>query len=136
MKVGFTKNQNGHRDHNGHVLGVAPPTMSDSNSCNGDSPLPDDLAALRALGLTGRQAEIAFWLAHGKTNEELSIIIGVSSRTVAHHVESILARLHLCTRAQVMLRALEALGWLKWPHSTATWRRRPFARGPDLTSSH
>ncbi len=114
MKVEFTNNHNGHRRHNGHVLAVAQPAMA-SNGCNGDSPLAADLAALRALGLTGRQAEIAFWLAHGKTNEELSIIVGVSPRTVAHHVESILARLHLCARAQVMLRVLEALGWLKWP---------------------
>jgi DNA-binding CsgD family transcriptional regulator len=74
-----------------------------------------DLEKLEALGLTGRQSEIAFWLSQGKTNDELPIIVGVSYRTVAHLIEAILTRLRLSTRAEIMLRTLEALGWPRWP---------------------
>jgi len=74
-----------------------------------------DLERLEALGLTRRQAEVAFWIAQGKTNDELAIILNTSLHTIPHHVEAILGRLHLATRAEIMLCALEALGWLRWP---------------------
>lgn len=83
----------------------------------GEDPRPGNLESLQALGLTRRQAEVAFWIAQAKTNDELAIILGTSSHTIPHHVEAILARLGLATRAEVMLRVLEAIGWLRWPPS-------------------
>ena len=78
-------------------------------------PIPGDLESLEALGLTLRQAEVAFWIAQGKTNDDLAIILNTSRHTIPHHVEAILGRLHLATRAEIMLRTLETLGWLRWP---------------------
>ena len=78
-------------------------------------PTRGDLERLEALGLTRRQAEVAFWIALGKTNDDLAIILNTSRHTIPHHMEAILARLHLATRAEIMLRVLETLGWLRWP---------------------
>jgi DNA-binding CsgD family transcriptional regulator len=78
-------------------------------------PQREDIEKLVALGLTCRQAEVAFWIAQGKTNDELAIILNISRHTIPHHVEAILARLHLVTRTEIMLCALETLGWLRWP---------------------
>jgi len=80
-----------------------------------EQPLPEDIKSLEALGLTSRQAEVAFWIAQGKTNDELAVILKTSRHTIPHHVEAILARLQLASRAEIMLRVLETLGWLRWP---------------------
>lgn len=79
------------------------------------NPVATDFMKLKALGLTNRQAEVAFWVSQGKTNNELATIVSASPRTIAHHIETILARLRLSTRAEIMLCVLEALGWLRWP---------------------
>jgi DNA-binding CsgD family transcriptional regulator len=70
---------------------------------------PPGPAALCALGLTPRQAEVAYWVAQGKTNPEIAVILGGSPRTIDKHMEHILARLGLEGRAALMLRAGEAL---------------------------
>jgi DNA-binding CsgD family transcriptional regulator len=80
-----------------------------------EEPLLTDIESLKALGLTCRQAEVAFWIAQGKTNDDLAIILNTSHHTIPHHVEAILGRLHLATRAEIMLCVLETLGWLRWP---------------------
>jgi DNA-binding CsgD family transcriptional regulator len=88
---------------------------------NGSASAPEEEALheriekLKALGLTRRQAEVAFWIAQGKTNDDLAIILNTSHHTIPHHVEAILGRLHLATRAEIMLCVLETLGWLRWP---------------------
>jgi DNA-binding CsgD family transcriptional regulator len=102
--------------------------VSKLHGINGEDEMPDfevepavgDLENLEALGLTRRQAEVAFWIAQGKANDDLAIILSTSHHTIPHHVEAILARLHLASRAEIMLCALETLGWLRWP----TKRRR------------
>jgi len=78
-------------------------------------PLLENIKSLEALGLTRRQAEVAFWIGQGKTNDDLAIILNTSHHTIPHHVEAILGRLHLATRAEIMLCVLETLGWLRWP---------------------
>ena len=91
-----------------------------------ENPLLQDIKSLEALGLTRRQAQVAFWIAQGKTNDEVAVILGTSRHTIPHHVEAILGRLHLATRAEIMLWALEMLGWLRWPA-----KRRESARPSD-----
>jgi DNA-binding CsgD family transcriptional regulator len=86
-----------------------------SGSAPEEEPLHERIEKLKALGLTGRQAEVAFWIAQGKTNDDLAIILNTSHHTIPHHVEAILGRLHLATRAEIMLCTLETLGWLRWP---------------------
>jgi DNA-binding CsgD family transcriptional regulator len=80
-----------------------------------EEPLRQEIKSLEALGLTRRQAQAAFWIAQGKTNDDVAVILGMSRHTIPHHVEAILARLHLETRAEIMLWTLETLGWLQWP---------------------
>ena len=70
---------------------------------------PPGPAALCALGLTPRQAEVAYWVAQGKTNPEIAVILGASPRTIDKHMERILARLALEGRAALMLSAGEVL---------------------------
>ena len=43
--------------------------------------------------LTSRETEVARWLAQGKTNLEIGLILAISRRTVEKHVESILRKL-------------------------------------------
>jgi DNA-binding CsgD family transcriptional regulator len=86
-----------------------------SASAPEEEPLHERIEKLKALGLTRRQAEVAFWIAQGKTNDDLAIILNTSHHTIPHHVEAILGRLHLATRAEIMLCVLETLGWLRWP---------------------
>ncbi len=88
----------------------------------------ENIESLEALGLTRRQAEVAYWIAQGKTNDELAIILGASRHTIPHHVEAILGRLHLASRAEIMLCALETLGWLRWPAKQRRKGTRPFER--------
>ncbi len=40
-----------------------------------------------ALGLSKRETEIMHWVVQGKTNPEIGIILGISSRTVQKHLE-------------------------------------------------
>jgi DNA-binding CsgD family transcriptional regulator len=95
-----------------------------SASAPEEEPLHQRIEKLKALGLTRRQAEVAFWIAQGKTNDDLAMILNTSHHTIPHHVEAILGRLHLATRAEIMLRVLETLGWLRWP----TKRRRTITK--------
>ena len=64
---------------------------------------------LRSLGLTARQAEVLLWVAQGKSNPEIAVIIGAASRTVQKHVEHIFNKLHVETRTAAARRALEIL---------------------------
>lgn len=64
---------------------------------------------LEQLGLTPREAEVLFWIAQGKTNPEIGIILGAKPRTVQKHVERILVKLHVENRISAAMRAAEHL---------------------------
>ncbi len=70
---------------------------------------PPGPAALCALGLTPRQAEVAYWVAQGKTNPEIAVILATSPRTIDKHMERIFERLLVENRASLMMRAAEIL---------------------------
>lgn len=70
---------------------------------------PPGPSALLALGLTARQAEVAYWVAQGKTNPEIAVILAASPRTIDKHMERILERLGVENRASLSLRANEIL---------------------------
>ena len=69
-------------------------------------PGPKDLIP---LGLTPREAEVLFWISQGKTNPEIALIIGAARRTVATHVEHLLAKLEVENRACAALMAVDRL---------------------------
>jgi len=70
---------------------------------------PPGPAALRVLGLTPRQAEVAYWVAQGKTNPEIAMILETSPRTIDKHMERILERLGIENRATLIVRTAEIL---------------------------
>lgn len=72
----------------------------------GDPPGP---SALLKLGVTPREAEVLYWIAQGKSNPDIAIILGASVRTVHKHVEHIFQKLSVETRSAAAFSALEIL---------------------------
>jgi DNA-binding CsgD family transcriptional regulator len=65
--------------------------------------LNDGPSRLESLGLSKREAEVLYWIAEGKSNSELAVILGVSKRTVEKHLESIFKKLHVENRMSAMV---------------------------------
>jgi DNA-binding NarL/FixJ family response regulator len=66
-------------------------------------------APLLKLGLTPRAAEALLWLAQGKTNPDIAIILGITESTVKKHVQEMFEKLGVETRGAATVRALEVL---------------------------
>jgi DNA-binding CsgD family transcriptional regulator len=69
----------------------------------------DSYEPLQTLGLTPRVAETLLWVAQGKSNSEIGIILGISEWTVKKHVLEIFEKLSVESRTAASLRALEVL---------------------------
>lgn len=67
------------------------------------------VSRLTKLGLTPREAEVLHWVAEGKRDAEIAIILGTATRTVCKHVERILAKLSAETRLAAVAAARTAL---------------------------
>jgi DNA-binding CsgD family transcriptional regulator len=65
---------------------------------------------LASIGFTRRETEIFRWLAEGKTDYELGVILGISEHTAHKHVQHILRKLGVSSRATALLRVWELLG--------------------------
>ena len=72
-------------------------------------------APLQKLGLTPRAAEALLWLAQGKTNSDIAVILGITESTVKKHVQEMFEKLGVETRGAATVRALEALNSLPLP---------------------
>ena len=66
-------------------------------------------APLLQLGLTPRAAEALLWLAQGKTNSDIAVILGITESTVKKYVQAMFETLGVETRGAATVRALEAL---------------------------
>ena len=64
---------------------------------------------LMALGLSPKQAETLLWVAQGKSNADVAVILGVSEATVKKHLEHIFEKLGVEKRGAASLLAIEAL---------------------------
>jgi len=64
---------------------------------------------LELLGLTAREAEVLLWVAQGKSNPEISSIIGAAENTIKKHMQHIFEKLGVESRAGATLLALECL---------------------------
>lgn len=64
---------------------------------------------LQTLGLTPKESEVLHWLAEGKTNPEIGLILNASPRTVGKHVEHIFAKLGVESRTAALLYVVEKL---------------------------
>jgi DNA-binding response OmpR family regulator/DNA-binding CsgD family transcriptional regulator len=61
------------------------------------------------LSLTTREAEVLIWIARGKSNRDISDILGISPRTVNKHLEQIFNKLGVENRASAAALAVKAL---------------------------
>lgn len=52
--------------------------------------------------LTPREREILHWMNEGKTNSEISTILGIAFSTIKNHVQSILVKLQVSNRTQAI----------------------------------
>ena len=65
------------------------------------------LDPLISLGLTEREAEVLTWIAQGKGNYEIGVILGARTRTICKHVERILTKLKVENRTAAAAIALQ-----------------------------
>jgi DNA-binding NarL/FixJ family response regulator len=65
---------------------------------------------LEALGLTPRESEVLLWVAQGKSNGELALILGMAEGTVKKHLEHVFEKLGVESRSAASLAAIEILG--------------------------
>jgi DNA-binding NarL/FixJ family response regulator len=63
----------------------------------------------KSFGLTPRAAETLLWIAQGKSNGDIAMILGNSESTVKKYVLEILEKLGVENRTSASLRALEVL---------------------------
>jgi DNA-binding NarL/FixJ family response regulator len=66
-------------------------------------------APLESLGLSPREAQVLLWIAQGKNNEEIGLILGTSRNTIKKHVLHVLEKLGVETRNTAAIRAIELL---------------------------
>ena len=64
---------------------------------------------LEAAGLTAREAEVLLWIAQGKSNGEISVIIDATESTVKKHVQHIFEKLGVDSRHAAAMSALDIL---------------------------
>ena len=64
---------------------------------------------LISLGLTPREAEVLRWVAVGKSNHDIGVILGASTRTICKHVEHIFSKLNVENRTAAAATALVLL---------------------------
>jgi DNA-binding NarL/FixJ family response regulator len=72
---------------------------------NFESPQP----LMEKLGLTPREAEVLLWVAQGKGNSEIGLILSTSESTVKKHLEHVFEKLSVENRGAAALRAVEVL---------------------------
>ncbi len=65
------------------------------------------VAALKPLSLSPRETEVLCWVAQGKSNPEIGMILSISARTVQKHLERIYVRLGLENRHAAIALAME-----------------------------
>lgn len=66
----------------------------------------------QAPKLTKRETEVLHWIAKGKSNWDISKLVGISEHGVSHHVRNILLKFSVASRHQAVATA-HALGMLK-----------------------
>jgi len=66
-------------------------------------------SALDSLGLTRRETEVLTWIAQGKTNYEIGVILSACTGTICKHVQRILVKLSVENRTAAAAIALAKL---------------------------
>lgn len=61
------------------------------------------------FGLTPREAEVMAWVAQGKSNGDIAMLLDMSERTVKHHVSQCFQKMGVENRSAATLMAVEVL---------------------------
>jgi len=64
---------------------------------------------LEQLGITQREAEVLLWVAQGKSNADIAILLGMAEATVKRHLSNLFPKLGVDGRNAATVRALEIL---------------------------
>ena len=64
------------------------------------------VSAPATQALSERELEVLRHVAHGETNQQIGLALGISEATARTHVSNILGKLHLASRTQAALYAL------------------------------
>ena len=67
-----------------------------------------DPQSLKSMGLTQRETEVLAWVAEGKSNYDVGVILGIRSVTVKKHLEHIFQKMGVETRTAAVAFALRA----------------------------
>ncbi len=71
---------------------------------------PSDTQILQdSYELTAREAEVLIWLARGKSNSEIAMILDISPRTINKHLEQIFRKLMVENRTSAAIKTLKTL---------------------------
>jgi len=73
----------------------------------------DALVALEEKGLTRREVEVLEWVARGKTNNEIGLILAISPRTASKHLEHIYTKLGVESRTAAVVQFLEMIQYTR-----------------------
>ncbi len=57
-------------------------------------------------GLTAREVEVLRWISRGKSNWDVSVILGISERTIEKHVAAASVKLNTCNRAHAVAESI------------------------------
>ena len=75
-----------------------------------DGKAPSGAAKLKsALPVTERESDVLYWIANGKTNREIGLILETSPRTVNKHLEQIFKKLEVDNRTSAAAIAIRIL---------------------------
>jgi len=80
-----------------------------THQANGGMPDFSIPTPLEVLGLTPREAEVLLWVAQGKSNSDVAIILGMSEKTAKNHLGHIFEKLNVETRTAAACTAIECL---------------------------
>jgi LuxR family transcriptional regulator, regulator of acetate metabolism len=60
----------------------------------------------REFELTERELECLFWIAEGKTSEEIAVILGISRNTINNYITSVMRKTATRTRSEAIAHAV------------------------------
>ena len=86
----------------------------DSASTDNSFPELDPSSLLEERGLTPREVEVLEWVARGKTNNEIGLILEISPRTASKHLEHIYTKLGVESRTAAVVQFLGMMQQM-WP---------------------
>jgi DNA-binding CsgD family transcriptional regulator len=73
------------------------------------------IESLQQLGLSRRETEVLFWLAHNKKNEEIALELDCKPNTVKKHIENLYLKLDVKSRTEAVILALIKIGAIVSP---------------------